>query len=106
LQRSGVRLPSAPQHGNNGKGGFVDILQSKKNNRFYVGSTNNLDKRYVEHISGFAKATKYLRPLELRFYQRYDTLKEARQIEYKLKRLKSREILERIVRDQIIELKA
>jgi predicted GIY-YIG superfamily endonuclease len=38
------------------------------------------------------------------FYQEYPTLTKARQIEYKLKQLKSKQIIERIISDQEIRI--
>jgi len=84
---------------------FVYIIQSLKNNRYYTGSTIDVKGRYKRHIDGRVKATCYLRPLKLVFYQKFDTIKEARQIEYKLKRLKRRGILERIIKDGVIKMK-
>ena len=73
--------------------GTVYILQSKLNGRYYIGSTINLDRRLNEHFAG---------PFDLRFSQNFETIEEARKIELKLKKLKRRDIIERIVRDQKI----
>jgi len=80
------------------------ILHSLKNNSFYVGSTINIEKRFIEHDNGYVKSTKQLRPLELKYFKKFDNIKEARQIEYKLKKLKSRKILQTIVQEQILKL--
>jgi putative endonuclease len=42
---------------------FVYILLSKKDNRLYVGCTQNPDQRLEEHNSGKVFATKNRRPL-------------------------------------------
>ena len=42
---------------------FVYILLSKKDNRLYVGCTQNPDQRLYEHNSGKVFATKNRRPL-------------------------------------------
>lgn len=60
------------------------------NNRYYVGSTSDLTVRLKEHIFGYEKATKYLRPLVLVFHQCYSNLRQARQMEYWLKKQKSK----------------
>ncbi|MCK4553546.1 GIY-YIG nuclease family protein [Candidatus Parcubacteria bacterium] len=44
---------------------YVYILQSLKDEQFYVGYTNNLEKRLKEHNSGLVKSTKNRRPLKL-----------------------------------------
>ncbi|MGH2575013.1 MAG: GIY-YIG nuclease family protein, partial [Ignavibacteria bacterium] len=91
-ERSGVKM------------GFVYILQSKLNQRYYIGSTLDVEHQFIQHQSGLVASTKHLRPLELKYYQKYETLKQARQIEYKLKKLKSRKIIEQIIQDKIIKL--
>ncbi len=83
--------------------GFVYILQSKRNDRYYVGSTNNVDRRKSEHDRGNVVATRSLRPLELVFQQVYPSLQVARQMEHWLKRLKDRRILDKIIIDGRIQ---
>jgi len=87
--------------------GYLYILKSLKNQRFYIGSTDNLERRMYEHNSGFEKNkfTKNNRPFELVFSQEYKSLKIARKIEYKLKSFKSRKIIEEIIKDEFCRLK-
>jgi putative endonuclease len=85
--------------------GFVYILQSERNGTFYIGSTNDVERRVFEHQIGHVKSTKNLRPLILKFFKEYDTLIEARKIEYKLKSLKSKKIIECIIEEKDIKLK-
>jgi len=84
---------------------FVYILKSQKNNRFYIGSTIDVDNRFIKHQKGEVKATKNLRPLTLEFYQYFPTIKEAKIIEYKLKKLKRRDYIEKIIKDKKIRMK-
>lgn len=84
--------------------GFVYILRSCKNGRFYVGSTLDVSRRFKEHENGFVRATKNMRPVELKFFQEYDTIALARRIEYKIKRLKNKQIIERILHEGIITM--
>jgi putative endonuclease len=80
-------------------GGYVYILKSLKNGIFYVGSTNDLKRRVKEHNLGKSKFVRFNKPFELVFSQFYDDLEIARKVEFKLKSFKSREILEKIVKD-------
>ncbi len=48
---------------------YVYILKSKKNKRWYTGSTNNLRKRFKEHNNGKSGWTKKGVPLELIYYE-------------------------------------
>ncbi|MBL7074708.1 GIY-YIG nuclease family protein [candidate division KSB1 bacterium] len=77
--------------------GYVYILQSKKNFRYYIGSTKDIKRRLEEHHQGKSKATRNIRPLELVYCKHYSILKEARQQERRLKSFKRRKIIERII---------
>lgn len=83
----------------------VYILKSLKTGRFYIGSTKDLDRRLKEHERGSSKYTKDQLPVKLVFYQKYTSLGEARKIEYRLKRGKNKDIIERIVKEGIIRMK-
>jgi len=74
------------------------------NNRYYIGSTNNLDRRLNEHNNGLVKATKYLLPVKLVFFQELSDLKLVRRLELKLKKFKSRKIIEQIILDGFIRI--
>ncbi len=78
---------------------IVYILQSEKNGRYYIGSTNNMERRLLEHNSGKTKSLLYLRPMKLVFKKEYASLGDARKVEKNLKKLKNRDIIERIVAD-------
>ncbi|MEK7192223.1 MAG: GIY-YIG nuclease family protein [Patescibacteria group bacterium] len=73
------------------------------NNRYYTGSTNNIGRRLKEHQIGKVRSTKYLRPVDLVFFQKCSGLNEARKLEKKLKNKKSRIIIDQIVRDGVIK---
>jgi putative endonuclease len=71
----------------------VYVLLSK-NMRYYTGSTNDLDRRLKAHFSGQVKATQYLLPLQLLAFIPCITLAEARTLERKIKKTKSRKYIE------------
>ena len=48
---------------------FVYILRSEKDDRWYTGYTNDLDKRVFEHNSGQSTWTKRGMPWELIYYE-------------------------------------
>ena len=60
---------------------YVYILKSLRDNKTYVGYTNNLDRRLSEHNSGKNIATKHRVPLKLIFSEEFQTSKEARKRE-------------------------
>jgi putative endonuclease len=48
---------------------FTYILLSRKDLKFYIGYTDNLKKRFIEHQEGKVEATKWRRPLKLVYYE-------------------------------------
>jgi len=48
---------------------YVYILQSLKDNNFYVGYSNNLNNRMNQHNLGKIVSTKNRRPLKLVYYE-------------------------------------
>lgn len=66
-------------------GGWVYILKSLKDNKLYIGSTNNLKKRLLEHNNGNVFSTKYRKPFILIYYEAYKAEKDARKREKNLK---------------------
>lgn len=67
---------------------FVYILKCA-DGTLYVGCTNNLEKRLVEHngSKNGAHYTKIRRPVVLEYSERYRTLSKARSREAEIKRL-------------------
>lgn len=82
---------------------YVYILQSKINGRYYIGSTNDLVRRLGEHNSGQTKSLKNLLPMKLVFSKVYEEIGAARKMELHLKKLKSRVILEKIIKEKDIK---
>jgi len=44
---------------------YIYVLQSRKDNKFYVGFTENLKSRFEQHNKGNVISTKDRRPLQL-----------------------------------------
>ncbi|MCX5749594.1 MAG: GIY-YIG nuclease family protein [Candidatus Saganbacteria bacterium] len=55
----------------------VYVLQSEKDNKFYIGYTIDLARRLKQHNDGEVVSTKPRRPLELIFYEAYLNQKDA-----------------------------
>ena len=83
---------------------YVYILQSAKNGRYYVGSTEDITTRLYAHNSGGVKATKNLLPVKIVFKQEYSDYTVAHKIERKLKKLKRRDYIEKIIKDGNIRM--
>jgi len=75
---------------------FVYVL-SMKNWKYYVWSTTDLKRRIIQHQYGKVKSTKHLIPVWLVYSRQYTTIKEARQMEYWLKKQRDRKQIERFM---------
>lgn len=64
---------------------YVYILFSKKDHELYIGYTNDLGKRVLEHKSGKSLATKFRQPLSLIYYEAYLKWSDAKRREKYLK---------------------
>ena len=80
----------------------VYILASENCKRLYIGSSTDPGKRLERHNSGGVSATRNKGPWRIVFQQEYDDIKAARQIEAWLKRMKSRTVLEKVIKDGVI----
>ena len=57
---------------------YVYVLYSQKDDRTYVGQTNNLERRLFEHNSGKVRSTKHRLPLKLLFTEEFSTSTEVK----------------------------
>ena len=57
--------------------GFVYILKSLKDNKQYIGSTIDVQRRLKEHNSGFVQSTKSRTPFVLKYFLEYADIKTA-----------------------------
>lgn len=66
---------------------YTYILECK-DGTYYTGWTNNLEKRLKDHNAGKgAKYTKARLPVDLVYYEEYQTKEEAMRREYAIKRM-------------------
>lgn len=69
-----TRLPAPEATGNGGQVGSVQmfytyVLKSEKDNKLYVGWTDNINRRLEEHNAGRVPSTRVRRPLQLVYYE-------------------------------------
>lgn len=75
---------------------YTYILRCKDDS-LYTGWTNNLEKRIQNHNAGKgAKYTKARRPVELVYYERFQTKQEAMRREWEIKQLTRKDKLKLI----------
>lgn len=82
--------------------GYVYILQFKKSDIFYIGSTSDLERRLKQHLSGHTSTTKRLGEFNLVFSQQLNDLSQARKVERRIKSWKRRDYIEKIIQDGYI----
>ena len=64
---------------------YVYVLKSKKDEKLYIGYTNDLKKRFKEHNLGLVPSTKPRKPFILVYYESYLSHQDAKKREYNLK---------------------
>lgn len=77
---------------------WVYVLESQLNGRFYVGHTNDRDRRVEQHNRGEVKSTRPHRPWILVYSEAYATRKEAMRREREIKSRKKRKYIEELIR--------
>ena len=73
------------------------ILLSEKTNKFYIGSTGNLEDRFTRHNGGRSNATKFGIPWKLIYSEEFETRSEAIKRELEVKSWKSHERVAQLV---------
>jgi putative endonuclease len=68
------------------------------NGKYYIGSTENLERRFLEHKNGLSPYTKYYLPVQLIFMQEYKTKFEASKAEHWLKKQKDHSFITRVIK--------
>ena len=75
------------------------ILFSMSRDRYYIGHTNNIERRLSEHNSGQTKSTKAGIPREIVYTKEFDSNIEANKVELHLKKMKSKKYIEKFIDD-------
>jgi len=80
---------------------FLYILKSKATEKYYTGISQNPERRLFYHNTIEKGFTSKYRPWEKVFIKEFDSKKEALLIERKIKKWKSRKMVEKIVTGEI-----
>ena len=75
---------------------FIDT-----NQKIYIGSTTDLERRLREHARGHTTTTRKLDHLRVLWHKEYLLLEDARTTERKIKSWKSRYMIEKLVNGSI-----
>jgi putative endonuclease len=81
--------------------GYVYILISSKDGKIYIGSTDDLKRRIIQHKKGSVKSTKNRLPVELIYQENYKSLEEARYMERYYKSCAGRKKIREILKEKI-----
>ena len=64
---------------------YVYVLVSLKNDKKYIGSTNDLERRLVDHNRGKSKSVRNRGPFKILYTEEYNSRSEAMKRERQIK---------------------
>ncbi|MEL7006864.1 MAG: GIY-YIG nuclease family protein [Bacteroidota bacterium] len=76
---------------------YVYIIYSPSKNRYYIGQTDNLNRRLEDHRNSRSGFTKGIKDWELKWSYEVSDRSEAMTLESKIKKKKSRRYLEYLI---------
>ena len=76
---------------------YVYILRSLKDQKFYIGSTSNVEARLKFHNGGLQRSTRNRTPFELVLMEEFSTKEEALKREKQLKAWKGGEAFKKLI---------
>jgi len=82
---------------------YVYVLENVNKKFIYVGYTQNLKKRLVEHNSRLVRSTQSYVPLDLIFYEAYKNQKDAKRREEYFKTTKRKVTLRAMLKEYLRE---
>ena len=77
---------------------YVYIIFSAKINKYYVGSTENLELRIIKHNLGTTRYTSQTNDWKIVYCENYQSKTEALKRENEIKRKKSRKYIEDLLK--------
>ncbi len=79
---------------------FVYIIQSETDGSYYIGFTENLQKRISEHNPGNTNYTSKKMPWKLVYFESFGNKTDALKREKLLKRRKNKDFYQRLINNQ------
>ncbi len=76
---------------------YLYILQSDLTGGFYIGQTQDIDKRLARHNANQCRSTRQKGPWRVVYIQSFSTRSKAMAAESHIKRMKSREYIEGLI---------
>jgi putative endonuclease len=76
---------------------WMYILHNPETDRFYIGSTSDIERRLTQHTKGYTRTTRVLKTFKLIYKEEFRTLTEARLREKQLKSYKSKKYIKWLI---------
>ena len=76
---------------------YTYILYSAILDKYYIGSTNNLEERLSKHLSNHKGYTSRAKDWVVKYHELFATKTEARSREMQIKKWKSRKKIEQLI---------
>jgi putative endonuclease len=73
------------------------LLKSLKDDSFYIGQCDDLDKRMSKHFDGMSKYTASKRPLRLCYFEVFSLRSDAIKRERQIKQYKSKKYIQSLI---------
>jgi putative endonuclease len=80
---------------------FIYVLQSEKDNKFYIGFTGDVDRRIKDHNEGKNLSTKNRRPFKVLYYEAHTSKHDALRRELYFKTAKGKASFRQILREAL-----
>jgi putative endonuclease len=77
---------------------YTYILQSIKDNKYYIGSTGDLDLRVAQHNAGVTKSTRHRSPFKLIHFEKFASKSESLRRELQIKSYKGGEAFKNLIK--------
>lgn len=81
---------------------FVYVLQSQKDQKYYIGHTNNIDRRIQDHNRGKSRSIKNRGPFQLVRKEIFATRIDAIKREKQLKSYKGGDAFKKLIQDNTL----
>jgi len=79
---------------------YTYILFSEKTQRYYIGSTQNIQTRINRHNAGATKSTRTGRPWKLVYSEKFNSRSDAVKRENHIKKMKNKMWIENLIKEK------
>jgi len=79
---------------------YTYIIYSKTINKYYVGSCQDVQERFNDHLNSRSKYTKQTKDWDLKYFETYPSRSEAYQREMQIEKMKSRKYIENLIENK------